>query len=306
MPESGPVRLDFSDIRSLAYLGLKDLVASRSFEMEQTANAVVFTRQTDSGLVFERTVRLGDRYLMEVKDSFENRSAHPLEIPRHQIQLGAMRNLEGETIMMGFNALSVDSLSPGKKVKHWGGRLNKITKKSTGLARERQERPVDWMAAKNKYFTQALLPDNGGEAVTLYAHKSDASEPIDYVYSSVEFGNEVVTANNVYERNMKLYLGPKKLSELEKMGNDYSRIMEMGYLPGISEIMLKLLNMINGITFGNYGMAIILMTFFLKVLFWPITHRGNESMRRMQEFAPKIKEIGEKYKDNPQKKQTEL
>ena len=51
----------------------------------------------------------------------------------------------------------------------------------------------------------------------------------------------------------------------------------------------------------NYGIAIIILTILVKVALWPLTHKSYESTGKMQTLNPKIQEIREKYKDNPQK-----
>ncbi len=50
----------------------------------------------------------------------------------------------------------------------------------------------------------------------------------------------------------------------------------------------------------SYGLAIILLTIIVRLIFWPITQKANNSMRKMQKLQPQMKEIREKYKDNPQ------
>ena len=50
----------------------------------------------------------------------------------------------------------------------------------------------------------------------------------------------------------------------------------------------------------NYGVAIILLTLIVRGLFWPLTHKSTESMKRMSELQPKIKALQEKYKETPQ------
>jgi YidC/Oxa1 family membrane protein insertase len=56
----------------------------------------------------------------------------------------------------------------------------------------------------------------------------------------------------------------------------------------------------------NYGVAIILLTLVVKIVFFPLTRKSSESTLRMQAVAPKIKEIQEKYKGNPQKMNAEM
>lgn len=51
---------------------------------------------------------------------------------------------------------------------------------------------------------------------------------------------------------------------------------------------------------GSYGLAIIILTVIIKILLYPLTKKQIESMRGMQEIAPKLKKLQEKHKDNPQ------
>ena len=55
----------------------------------------------------------------------------------------------------------------------------------------------------------------------------------------------------------------------------------------------------------NYGVAIILLTILVRLLFWPLTHKSTVGMKKMQEIQPLMKEIQAKYKDNPQRMQQE-
>ncbi len=66
--------------------------------------------------------------------------------------------------------------------------------------------------------------------------------------------------------------------------------------------------MLNGIysVIPNYGLAIIILTFIIKFIFWPITHKGMQGMRRMQEMQPEMNAIKEKYKDDRQRQQQEM
>jgi YidC/Oxa1 family membrane protein insertase len=68
--------------------------------------------------------------------------------------------------------------------------------------------------------------------------------------------------------------------------------------------LLWTLNVFYGVV-HNYGVAIILLTLLVRILFWPLTHKSTESMRRMQELQPEIKALQDKYKSNPQKLQQE-
>ncbi len=60
------------------------------------------------------------------------------------------------------------------------------------------------------------------------------------------------------------------------------------------------------IGFANYGIAIILLTIIIKIILYPLTVKQVRSMKGMQELQPKIKQLQEKYKGNPEKQQKEM
>jgi YidC/Oxa1 family membrane protein insertase len=66
------------------------------------------------------------------------------------------------------------------------------------------------------------------------------------------------------------------------------------------------MNAIAGVWPYNYGLAIMLMTIIIRIVFWPLTHKSTQSMKRMQAVQPLMKEIREKFKDNAQKQQQEM
>ena len=91
----------------------------------------------------------------------------------------------------------------------------------------------------------------------------------------------------------------------------------MAWLDFISSIILKILiffesilYVIPGVEFiGSYGLAIVVLTVIIKLLFWGITKKTNESMQKMKEVGPKLKALKLKYKNDPQeyaRKQMEI
>ena len=80
---------------------------------------------------------------------------------------------------------------------------------------------------------------------------------------------------------------------------------KVGWIGFISELMLKALLWFYSFI-GSYGLSIIMLTIIVKALFWRMTNKSTESMKKMSTLSPKIKELNEKYKDNPQVKQQKI
>lgn len=73
----------------------------------------------------------------------------------------------------------------------------------------------------------------------------------------------------------------------------------------INQAMLFLLNGIYDLV-GNYGLAVVLLTVAIRLILWPVNSSQTRNMKKMQELQPKLKELQDKHKDNPQKMQESM
>ena len=110
----------------------------------------------------------------------------------------------------------------------------------------------------------------------------------------------------------ELYLGPKEYKRLVDLGNDRREIMNYGNFPllggvvkHVSRFLMKALVSIKGAV-GNYGVAIIIITIMIRLVIWPLHAKSTRTMKRMAALSPMMTEMKEKYKDDPQKLNTEM
>lgn len=102
-----------------------------------------------------------------------------------------------------------------------------------------------------------------------------------------------------------LYAGPKEYARLTKLGGQRDFVMFYGMWGFISRPLNTLMRWMHDLS-GNWGLAIILMTIVIRTLLWPLQAKAQYSMKRMGKLAPLMKEIQEKYKDNPTQQQMEV
>jgi len=156
--------------------------------------------------------------------------------------------------------------------------------------------PVKWVAVSNKYLLSQLYADkpfNGG--CVLINHKdNDYAEPgIAGIYENVPVDTEY---------DLSLYAGAKEIAQMSKLPEDAQEAIHLAYWSWFEFLcrpMLALLNWLKSFS-GSYGLAIILLTILVKLVLWPLIHKGNKSMRKMTKIQPMLKDLKEKYKDNPQ------
>ena len=97
-----------------------------------------------------------------------------------------------------------------------------------------------------------------------------------------------------------LFLGPKRLDLLEKAKEPLLNLIDFTFLGFIARPIVRALNLIYGFV-GNYGLAVIILTFLIRLLILPLAVTSFKSMKKMQKIQPKLKEIKEKHKDDRQK-----
>ena len=167
---------------------------------------------------------------------------------------------------------------------------------------------MQWMSVTGKYFAVVAYP---------------ADNTLEYKYTALQGSTDtVVQTDSLYvsrpstgsssSDTIYFYAGP----QLKKyLGSYYSgmdnawglrntnldAVMDGGSILGWLENILKwLLNLLYKVI-PNYGVGIILVTVIIKIVFWPLTKKGTESTAKMSALQPRMKEIQEKYKDNPQR-----
>jgi YidC/Oxa1 family membrane protein insertase len=96
------------------------------------------------------------------------------------------------------------------------------------------------------------------------------------------------------------YLGPKDYATLKALDPVLVNAIEYGFFTFIAAPMFSVLFWLHGII-GNWGWAIIALTFIIRMLMFPLTYKGMVSMQKMKEIAPRIKELQTKYKGDPQR-----
>jgi YidC/Oxa1 family membrane protein insertase len=105
--------------------------------------------------------------------------------------------------------------------------------------------------------------------------------------------------------NYQIYLGPKEYDRLSKIGHQRSYAMFYGYFKIVSIALSKVMRWMHSIS-SSWGLAVILLTIFVRLCLWPIHAKSTMTMKRMGLLGPLMKELQEKYKDNPQQQQMEV
>ena len=288
-----PVVLDFASAPALASEGDFEIVG-------QGEDFVCFRNAA-----MTRRVKLAGDYRIEVEE--ESASALPATLPIGVMAMGSGAN----------DLLSVDSWvmdAKGGRVIHHGEEeplesyLVASTggcsgKKSAAGIPETSEVSVPgsctWIAVKNRFFVTAVC-GMSEPATDFKATMTRDMNVSDYVLKDVSA--TVGMAKDAKTRKYTFFAGPKKQSLLWDLG--MRDVMEFGMWRWVCYPLVWILNLFHSWV-PSFGIGIILLTVLVRLVFWPLTHKSTVSMRRMSEIQPKMKEIREKFKDNPQRLQQE-
>lgn len=141
-----------------------------------------------------------------------------------------------------------------------------------------------WVSFGDTYFMSAIVAPTK-EFNTKISRRGDS---FSYRIRGTESGGE-----------FGLYGGPKEYSNLKTLGFQLERSVDLGMFFFLAHPLLWLLKFFNGIL-GNWGLAIITLTLFIKALFLPLTQASLRSMKAMQDVQPEIKALRERIKDPTQ------
>jgi YidC/Oxa1 family membrane protein insertase len=166
----------------------------------------------------------------------------------------------------------------------------------------RRDGPVRWLALQDKYFMSVFIPDN---ANGLYSKLE--TEMV------VSAGMSLPGGSGEQVHKTKLYAGPKKYDVLKSFDIGLEDTIDFGWfiygswsiVKAVAKPLFSVLRFIYDYT-NNYGVAIILLTLGIKLLFVPLQYKSYKSMQGMQTIQPKVLALQEKFKDNKEKLNQEL
>lgn len=224
--------------------------------------------------------------------------------------------VSGTNVDFGWNAalnlterdFAQDALNSGANV-YLGGGMEKFQLTEQGEGEQRFNGTIDWVMTRTRFFGQYIKPVTHSNAAIISGEID--GEPglpgTTYRYRAAVQSNFAQHPKLTYE----LYAGPLRYYDLREFDDNAYDVIEIGYalIRWFADPLVRYL-VIPFFSFGsmfiaNYGVLIILFGVIIKLILFPLTQKSFKSMAAMKELQPQMKEIQEKYKDDPQKQQKE-
>jgi YidC/Oxa1 family membrane protein insertase len=151
---------------------------------------------------------------------------------------------------------------------------------------------MDWFGVSQSYFIALIYPSTKGTSLEIKRTPEN-------VINSTQLNPLALSPGANGRVSYTLFLGPKVSHLLSQITPTATKAARYGWLHVLAVPIVWLLNFSNTLT-GNYGLDIIILAIFLKVVFTPLTHKSQEQMKEMQKLQPEVKRLQQKYKDDKQ------
>lgn len=283
-------------------LVFEPLSGSDSIELTEDESAEVAYRLNlpdDSEIIFTYTF-FADRYSYNLDIRFVNMEQH----------------ISGTNVDFGwYSALNLtehDALQDAQATAAYvfaGGELEKFQVPEAEQNEQRINGTIEWVSTRTRFFGQYIKPLTNSNAAILRGEEISTGGLPEMYYRYTAAVQSSYVQNP--ELSYQLYSGPLRYYDLKDFNEHAYDVIEIGYAifrwfadPLVRFLIIPFFALGSAII-PNYGILIILFGVIVKLLLFPLTQKSFKSMAAMKELQPQMKEIQEKYKDDPQKQQKE-
>ena len=270
-------------------LGLDDEIdKGLPFSVEQKPDKIAFSAKTQSGLKIDKEIIFHpDKYFLELEQKITNLTDKSLTLKYKVVGGSRITKLSQQ------DELYVETIrSISGKITHIN--LRGI-KNSTAL----NGGQVDWVSLKNRYFSLILKPFVA--SAVIYSNKLSNNE----LQTGIETAEFILQPATSVTHKYLLYAGPNDYDEIRRLNLGLEDSLHLGFTGGIGKVLLLIMKFFQRVV-KNWGVAIILLTFLINIVLYPLTFKSLKSMREMQALQPKIEALRIAYKNNPQKLNREI
>ncbi len=162
-----------------------------------------------------------------------------------------------------------------------------------------EEGPVDWFALTGATFGLFVLPSDPAAGALRFARRGDISPEGTAQVGATWHRDAGIAAGDQFRTSFRVYGGLLDKGALASVHPTLPDVVNFGWMAALATPMLLALEWIHGWV-GNWGVAIIVLTVAIKILLFPLITSGMKSSMKMAALQPKLQEIRNTYKDNPE------
>ena len=260
------------------------------------ATPVTLTHVNEKGLRFERVIAVDDHAMFTITDKITNGGAEAsaingygrvtrFEKPQGQQVYVLHEGLIGVTGEEGLQEIKYSDIEDDREVK-------------PGMSND------GWLGITDKYWAATLVPPQGQSFQPRFSYFTDGRTryQADYLTDSI-----ALAPGATIELVSRVFAGAKVVEQVDSYETDlgirqFDLLIDWGWFYFFTKPLFYLIDYLFKL-FGNFGVAILLTTVIVKLLFFPLANKSYVSMARMKVVQPKMLEIRERYADDKTKQQ---
>lgn len=265
-------------------------------ETLSVGSPVTLSWTNPQGIVFSQTVSLDKNFMFSIRQAVKNNSRKSVTLNPY-----GLISLTGTPETSGFWIL------------HEGmtGAINGTLQEESYSSIQDEEGGViapdgqtNWIGITAKYFATALVPDQKTENKGRWVHSAPRGVKEKYQADYLASAN-VLAPGQSGEYRTRLFAGAKEVRLLDSYRDElglpvFDKLVDFGWFYYLTKPIFYAIEYFNRIL-GNFGLAILLLTVLIKILFFPLANKSYRSMSRLKKLQPKMTEIRERYKDDRQR-----
>ncbi|NVD37599.1 membrane protein insertase YidC [Ensifer sp. HO-A22] len=255
------------------------------------ATPVTLTYTNEKGITFNRTISIDDRYMFQVVDSIKNDTAEPVSLSSY----GRVTRFNKPT-------------TPSVYVLHEGfiGVIGEHGLQEVGYSKIEDDKAIEpgkatggWLGITDKYWAAAVVPPQATPYETRFSHFTDGRARYQSDYKSDAI---TIAPGQSSELKNLVFAGAKEVPVVDNYEAAYSipnfdKLIDWGWFYFITKPMFKMMDYFYRL-FGNFGIAILITTIVVKLLFFPLANKQYSSMANMKKVQPKMEELKKKFGDD--------
>ena len=247
----------------------------------------------NEGLIFEKKLTIDDKYLIIVEDSVQNLSQKNINL-FHYSQITRNKKPDVQNFYILHEGL----------IGVVGDELKELSYEDIIEKKETYKNNSGWFGITDKYWLSAIIPQKGKNFNAEFTY--DKQFKANYIITDPTIINSNQTKKNV----ATLFIGAKEVSVVdgyaEQSGiNKFDLAIDWGWFFYFTKPIFFVIDYLYKIS-GNFGIAIILLTAAVRLIFFPLANYSFVSMAKMKALQPEMQRLKDLYKDDKQKIQMEM
>lgn len=261
---------------------------------------VTLTATNGEGLTFTRRISVDDKFMFTVQDQVANTGSAPVALSSY-----------GRVVRFSKPEVAAAYVLFEGLLGHFGEQgLEEV--KYHNIEEEKRVSPAPtstgWLGITDKYWATALVPVQGQG--TFQPNFRYSGEGRAYYQSDFLHEPQTIAPGATLDTTSRVFAGAKVVDVINGYERDlgishFGQLIDWGWFYFITRPMFWAIDHLFVLT-GNFGIAILLITVALKLLFFPLASKSYKSMAKMKNVQPRLTELREKYADDRAKQQQEM